>query len=37
MAGSQRGHAIPTQLGLVQFEQFVVPTFLSVAAARHQS
>jgi hypothetical protein len=25
MAGSQRGQAIPTQLGLVQFEQFVLP------------
>ena len=25
MAGSQRGQAIPTQLGLAQFEQFVLP------------
>ena len=25
MAGSHRGQAIPTQLGLVQFEQFVLP------------
>src|SRR5271165_812179 len=25
MAGSQRGQAIPTQLGLGQFEQFVLP------------
>jgi transposase len=25
MAGSQRGHAIPTQLGLGTFEQFVLP------------
>ena len=25
MAGSQRGRAIPTQLGLAQFEQFVLP------------
>ena len=25
MAGSQRGHAIPTQLGLAQFEPFVLP------------
>ena len=25
MAGSQRGQAIPTQLSVVQFEQFVLP------------
>ncbi|MDB5402884.1 MAG: hypothetical protein JWQ55_4902, partial [Rhodopila sp.] len=25
MAGCQRGQAIPTQLGLGQFEQFVLP------------
>ena len=25
MAGSQRGQAIPTQLGSAQFEQFVLP------------
>jgi hypothetical protein len=25
MAGSQGGQAIPTQLGRVQFEQFVLP------------
>jgi len=25
MAGSQRGQAIPTQLGMAEFEQFVLP------------
>jgi hypothetical protein len=27
MAGGQRGQAIPTQSGLAQFEQFVLPHF----------